>query len=349
MPSHSTRLRPLITATRVAVVLYTLLMMALAGWLSVAADATPAGMLLAFAPRWWLVIPWALLLPASLLDRWPTSVAATAGTLVTLFTVADFEVPTFGPDNSGRNIRVVTYNTDLREAVAFRIRDDLRRWDADVVLLQDCKTAVADSLRAIARTTVTPLAVHVNGRYCLVSRWPLRGAVDLSQLVDPRSDPAGVRHRGSSGMRYVVRTPDGDLPIYSVHLPSPRDALGTVRWLKTTDRRRIASALRRSIDARSQASAMVAGVARRESGRAIVAGDFNLPYRSRILRRDWHDFTNAFAASGTGFGYTMQAGVFPVRIDHILTTGRLIPRRSVVLQGFPSEHQPVVADVQLRP
>jgi endonuclease/exonuclease/phosphatase (EEP) superfamily protein YafD len=335
-------------AIRTTVLLYTLVTLLLAWLLATSADASPFGMLLAFAPRWWLLLPWALLLPASLLDRWPAVITAAAGTLITLFAVVHFELPALRTGSEPRDLRVVSYNTDLREAVADSIRADLREWDADVVLLQDCKTIVADSLRAIAQTIVTPLAVHVHGRFCIVSRWPVRQAVDISQLVDPRSKHAGVLRSGESGMRYVVRTLQGDIPIYSVHLPSPREALGIVRWMQTTDRAKVSGSLTQSINERAAASAAFGSVARREPRQAIVAGDFNLPYGSQVLRRDWKDFTNVFAHVGTGLGYTMQAGVFSVRIDHILTTRNVTPIASRVLSGYPSEHQPLLADIILR-
>ena len=51
----------------------------------------------------------------------------------------------------------------------------------------------------------------------------------------------------------------------------------------------------------------------------IVAGDFNLPVESTIFRRHWGEFTDAFEAAGSGFGWTRQEGaLLRIRIDHIL-------------------------------
>ena len=44
----------------------------------------------------------------------------------------------------------------------------------------------------------------------------------------------------------------------------------------------------------------------------------------------------------------MQAGIFPVRIDHVLVPESLEPVGAWVLRGYPSEHQPVVVDLEWR-
>ena len=168
MPQRAPRVA---LAVRILVVSYALFTALASGLLLTTADASPLGMLLAFAPRWWLLCPWALLVPLAFLADWRTAVTAAVGTLVTLFGAAQFELPARPPANtSSRALRIVTYNTDLRDAVAERIRQDLQRWDADVVLLQDCKTIVADSLRAVAANSLNTHTVQVQGRNCLVSK-----------------------------------------------------------------------------------------------------------------------------------------------------------------------------------
>ena len=77
----------------------------------------------------------------------------------------------------------------------------------------------------------------------------------------------------------------------------------------------------------------------------VVAGDFNLPEGSSILRHDWGALENAFSERGWGFGYTMFAGKFAVRIDHVFVSPGLMTERIVLERGFPSEHQPVIADI----
>lgn len=335
--------------------LYTAAVVALAVSLHTGADATPWGMVLAFSPRWWIVWPaLGFIVVAAWVGRIALGLALVAA-VVAIVGVAQFELPARPPTARRGTIRVVTYNTDVRRAVAHRIRQDLAAWDADLVLLQDCASELADSLRSIA-----PSTSQVHGRYCFVSRWPVARVTDVLLLHAVQSPASAIRQgnrvlytgplrRRESGMAYLVRSPFGDLPVYSVHLPSPRAALSTIRWLQTTDPYRITNALQQSIDQRAEESAVLSRVVSRVDSAFIVAGDFNLPYGSAALQRDWGDLTNAFAHAGTGFGYTMQAGVFPVRIDHVLVPRTLEPIRARVLKGYPSEHQPVVVDLAWRP
>ena len=60
------------------------------------------------------------------------------------------------------------------------------------------------------------------------------------------------------------------------------------------------------------------------------------------------DLTNAFAEVGVGFGYTMFAGHYAVRIDHVMVPKTLVVERVELLRGYPSEHQPVVVDIGRR-
>jgi len=118
-------------------------------------DAGPLGMLLGFAPRWWLVLPWLVLVPlAGRIQTGPrgkgplgggTAVAALTGALVTLFGVAQFEVPSrmsalpVGAPARG-DIRVVTYNTDVSASLADRLRRDVQR---GTPTSSSCRTARA--------------------------------------------------------------------------------------------------------------------------------------------------------------------------------------------------------------
>ena len=316
-------------------------LLSVGGWALVATtnDANALGMLLGFAPRWWAVLPWALLLPLSFFAGRRASVAAAVGAAVSLFGIAQFELPALSTwrqnERARPDIRVVSYNTDLSTTLAYRIRADLRAWDADIVLLQDCKTELFDSLRV-----VVPHA-YVHDRFCYASRWPLVNVADATKLKGAN----GTLRLYRDAVRFRVRTPFGVLPVYSVHFPSPRYALGAARWFTP---RALLPRLRESLAERGSVSAGVSRVVNRAQSHFLVAGDFNLPFGSAILQRDWGDLTNAFAHAGFGFGHTMQAGIFPVRIDQVLVPSGLVPTQARVLKGYPSEHQPVIVDLLWR-
>ncbi len=67
---------------------------------------------------------------------------------------------------------------------------------------------------------------------------------------------------------------------------------------------------------------------------------------SHALREDWPDLSNAFSEAGWGFGHTMFAGYHRVRIDHMLVSQDWQVLSAKVLSGYPSEHQPVIVELQ---
>jgi endonuclease/exonuclease/phosphatase (EEP) superfamily protein YafD len=304
---------------------YSVAMLLLGGYLRVAGDLTPAGMLLAFSPRWILLLPWTALV---LLAWWRSKRLATlavAAAVGTAFGVAGFEVPTPVGRSGPIALRLVTYNTDGSRVLADRIRGDLVLWDADVVLFQDCAATLADSLRAIVGG-----GLRVSNELCVVSRLPVGEFVPLnSQRGDARRTRA---------VRLDVETPTGSITVVGVHFVSPRTALNAARL-------RNFSLLRRSINQRTQTSQEVREWSRTSRYPVVVAGDFNMPDGSAALRRDWGDLRNVFSERGWGFGHTMRIGLFAVRIDHVFTSRSLAPQSVQVLAGYPSEHQPVLVEI----
>ena len=316
------------------VVALTVAALVLALVLRFTADRNAAGMLLLFLPLWWLAYPWLVVVPASFVKSWRLGLIAIVGAVTCLLGVSRFEFPALAsPVAERRALRIVTYNTDRSALLAERIRHDLASWNADVVLLQDCKTVVADSLRAIA-----PLTVHVTAEFCLATRLPLTSVDTMPSVVRPGTRGVG---RFGRAMRYVVEANGVSLPVYSLHLETPRDALWAARHLDF-------SKLQNSVNWRGMDSRITSQWISRADTALVVAGDFNLPTGSRILSDDWGDLDDAYSVQGLGFGHTMFAGIHRVRIDHVLAPKTLVPQAVRVFSGFPSEHQPVMVDYAWR-
>ena len=298
----------------------------LALYLRISGDATPWGMLLTFAPRWLLLLPWLVLAPLAWFDGRRLVAASVAGALLTAFGVAGVEVPSIGgPSPTRRAVRLVTYNTDGFPHVAEAMREAFREWRADVVVFSVCTPELADTLRAIAGQNA-----KVMREFCIVSSLP------IASIDTMPSPPAGVPR--TNALRMDVETSNGPLAIFAVHFESPRNALWAASHLDFSQLQE--SIVRRTIDSRRTAQWV-----RETKGPFVVAGDFNLPQGSSILRQDWGALENAFSARGWGIGYTMFAGKFAVRIDHVLVSPMLMTERVVLPRGFPSEHQPVLVDV----
>lgn len=313
----------------VLVIGYLLCMLAIGAYVRVVADTSDIGTLLLFGPRWILVAPWALLLLMAWFVSRGLATIALAGTVFTAMVVSGFEIPRFPPEAAGPHaLRLVTYNTDQSRTLGARIQNDMAAWNADIVILEDCMFATRAAIRTFA-----PLALHEFGEFCIVTSLPVERMDTL-----PHTTPGVSR---TSVVRTRIKTARGPLDVYGVHFISPRDALTAARKLDL-------SRLARSNERRSANSRAVSEWVHSSDVPGIVAGDFNLPTGSAVLRRDWSDRKNAFSERGWGFGNTMFAGHYAVRIDHVFVPTELVTERIELQRGFPSEHQPLVVDLAWR-
>ncbi len=315
----------------VAVVGYALGMALVAVAVAMAGDSNALGMLLLFGPRWLLVFPWVVLVPLAMLKSRGLALTAVAAAVVTLFWVSGFEMPRpnaiWNGAGAGKALRVVTYNTDRSATLAQRIDTDMLAWDADVIVMQDCGPEVDAAMKA-APPAGAPYQVFRESEFCVATRLPVRSPVRVE----------GTRTDGRA-LSFAVEWQGKPVNIGTVHLPSPRNALWAAR-------KGSADLLEVSVEQRAKASgATAAWLLESHRGPMIIGGDFNLPVESQALRRDWGGLRNAFSEAGWGFGHTMFAGRHRVRIDHVLVSREFTVRGAHVLSGYPSEHQPVVADL----
>jgi vancomycin resistance protein VanJ len=81
---------------------------------------------------------------------------------------------------------------------------------------------------------------------------------------------------------------------------------------------------------------------------SLVAGDFNSPPGSHGLRPLRRRLADAFAADGSGFGFTFPNRLPLLRIDYLLVSPELAVLDCRVLRTGASDHRAVVADLRLR-
>ena len=79
----------------------------------------------------------------------------------------------------------------------------------------------------------------------------------------------------------------------------------------------------------------------------IVAGDMNSLPQGRVHRMFRRYLTDCFAATSSGFGWTIPAGLPLRRLDYIYAGDGLRPLRSWVPQGIASDHRAVVVELAL--
>lgn len=325
--ANSRRGRSTRVVTGVALALFVSLLV-LWGVVSFWGDEAAIPSLFLFGPRWVVVVPFALLVP---LVIWTRSRRAIALTLLSGIIVA-------GPLTGGTaavgpqfvaerpalvQLRVVSWNmggrVDRPAFVQF-----LAQTGATLIVCQECGIGPDELpkgwtlLGAGGNRVATPLPIRLDA------------SLDFN--------PLGV---GGRLDRFVLDTPDGEITLIDVHLPTVRPGIETAMGSKFRD----LSELRRIIGIREQASRSARAWVGEPAPSMIAVGDFNMPVESRIYRRDWSAFRNAFDDAGTGWGTTKQTSWFGVRIDHILFAPSWRCRRIWVGPPMGSDHRPVIADL----
>ncbi|HEX2187466.1 MAG TPA: endonuclease/exonuclease/phosphatase family protein, partial [Longimicrobiaceae bacterium] len=288
-----------------------------------------------FGPRWVVLLPLALLVPAAVLLRPRLLLPLLAALGVMLFPVMGLRTgwrALLPGEPAAQSLRIATLNAAGERWAAERLISRVEEWRAQVVVVQECTRPVAESFGRLAGWEW-----RRDGSLCLLTRLPVLGAETMDRSHFDLVREAGVGGTGAA-VRYTLGAPGGPLRLVNVHLETPR------RGLEGLFRNRVgrvgANSLSREIESRQ-----VARWAAEGAGPLVVAGDFNLPVESRIYRESWGGLANAFSRAGRGFGHTRYNGWIRVRIDHVLAGPGWRVDRAWVGPDVGSDHRPVVADL----
>ena len=310
-----------------------------AGMLWGLGDAWWPATVLLFIGRWVLLLPLVLLVPVVVMRAPRLLVPLAMGALVVVGPVMGFRTGMGAPAQppAGTPLRIVSFNLNGGDAIAFVLDQILDEWEADVVALQECGSAMHAATRRLEGWFV-----HGVRRLCFLSRYPIVDTAVMDRRAFAISEAAGPAGIGGAAdvARYRITTPAAPLNVTNLHLETPRKGLqgaleGTLNVTKLSE-----NTLLRRFEA-EHASRWVndGGVP------LVVAGDFNTPVESRIFRANWGSFVNAFSQVGRGFGATRLNGWIRVRIDHVLTLGNVSPVRVSLGRPLESDHLPVIADL----
>ncbi len=225
------------------------------------------------------------------------------------------------------SVRVVTWNVHNHVDALPAIKARLEALQPDVVCLQE----------AYDRRFLEVLAGAEAAR--------LSELVTLSRLKVVRAGPVPdlLRHRDLRvPLEMRVETRSGQLSVLNMHLFSYRPLPGSGLWSKSTRRHAL-----RAIEFRNEELDLVDRWLDEEKGTKIVAGDFNTPPRGKLYRRVAGRLADAFATAGNGFGWTFPEQ-FPLwRIDYVWLGGGLKALDCRAVSCPPSDHCPVVADIEM--
>lgn len=196
-------------------------------------------------------------------------------------------------------LTVITHNVGQGNRAAFT--DSFPTEKPDAVILQDV-------FRADYRET------EYRRRY---PTYRNRGVAQFILLTPHEIESAepvgGALWRGKPvAARFVIKVGERSVAIYSVHLPTPRSSLTHVFsprvalemfWLSKAPTDGFSS-YREWLDARVALARTLAGVFEKEPLSFIVGGDFNMPDHGIVYHTFANRLTDAFAASGRGWGMT---------------------------------------------
>lgn len=240
--------------------------------------------------------------------------------------------PSFGSrpsDSPAKTIKVLTYNVahfdlDLTQPGILEIMKDS---GADLIFIQEtCKIDKQKEIgEALCRSLKGFHYVSASSNMIL-SRYPIK----LERFLDvPTKWPV------KQFPQAVVQSPLGRLRLMCVHMePS------WVGGFPPNFSEYIPVVSKVVQDRRAQTDLILAAL-RPSKDPVIMAGDFNGPPGSESIRRINEYFTDSYAATERGFGFTLLPKMPYKRIDYVWTRG-LTPLQSQVLSSTASDHMPVL-------
>ncbi len=288
---------------------------------------------MAFGPRWPLLLPGLVCLPLALgFKRWLMAGACALVLLLTAGPYMGLSVPFPRSQAEGaaepKTLRIGTFNLQGRDIQEPWVETQLKAIDADVVALTECRGEQHEGdLYGYHTATVYGL--------CLFSRLPIKS-------FEARNPEDAWARSGSGVVLHAVLDHEGrDVHLVSLHLATVRGGLTSLRYLEF-------EGMNENIELRRWESEIARAFAdERADGPLVVVGDFNMPVESEIYQRYWGDLTNSWDECGFGYGHTKRTSWFGVRIDHVLTNDAWRCHGVEVLDGSGSDHDPVVATLEL--
>lgn len=309
-------------------------------------DSTPYGTVLLFGPRWLYVLPWVLTGCFFLqVNRFAKAVFLITG-WIAIFHVLMLNVPVHTlAAGKGETIKVLTCNLGPAKDDPKGLERLISSEHPDVVLLQE-------TVRNMKVNWPLGWTHQQIGGLLIASRFPMTLRKKEEPIPQrPKQKRTRTRSKPTMVLFVDLQTETTKICVAAVHLPTPRR--GLIEFLEEVDSSEPESTnlLEDEIKIRSGASGNVHGEVLIQGDVDIVAGDFNMLADSRIYRRDWSEYKNAFSYGGWGIGYTkfekFEGHRVMGRIDHILVLPKHGVRRCWVGPHIGSDHRPLLAEIVL--
>jgi hypothetical protein len=284
-----------------------------------------------FFPKWWAAVLFVLSLPATF--YWGKLA------FIALLVCASFQLMLYGgmrfhpmsSDSHLHSLQVMTLNAGEGLLDLAKLKSFILGGSVDLIAFQELPKEVAIDL------ILTPPDWFLLrcGKLVIASRYP----VELVSSLE-RNDIVVGQGYGLVYMTFDVKLPGRPMRFMNVHLDTPRSGLEPF-----VHRDFDLENLRNNFRRRYHETTIVANDAK-SMGVSVVLGDFNMPYESPLYQAYFGDYTNAFSASGNGFGSTKYTSWYSVRIDHVLLTSSLKPLQAKVGLDLGSDHRPLLVDLE---
>jgi len=220
----------------------------------------------------------------------------------------------------------------------------------DIIALQD-----AFGRGAAYTKSYTNYFMAVQEEFILLSKFPIKN----SGLVEKAK-----WERGPVAAWFELDRAGAPLVVYSVHMPSPRHELESMRGLGLLAalfgrEGRYGSKIRKSAElswaARVDLAQTVVDEIGKEKRPFLIAGDFNVPSHGHIYHMVSSRFTDSFEKRGRGFGFTFPGythnplALFGpwMRLDYIFAGSGLRPVYCRAEPDRRSQHRAVVARLEM--
>jgi endonuclease/exonuclease/phosphatase family metal-dependent hydrolase len=206
---------------------------------------------------------------------------------------------------------------------------DLAAWQPDIVLLQDAFPHQVQHIANVLYEGRGDYRAHqTNG---IVTRWKIQRE---------------IRNPNQRSQQATIVTPDGRaLEVVNVHLATAATDLRFWQRVAWREHRINRAIRRRELSIVQQILEQTTSFPNTPT---LFGGDFNAPAHDMVHRQLARDFTDVFAAAGTGWGNTYQRRFPILRIDHLYATRHFTPVRCRAVTTRHSDHRMVVADFLVR-
>ena len=239
----------------------------------------------------------------------------------------------------GKTLRIMTYNIKYGREIPL-VNQQILNISPDLVQMQDG----GPGLLPWMTEALKGYYVRSAGQYIIASRYP---------LSEPSFFTVASRDHAFSTFSYMrceLSFAGRKIPIYDLHLLSPRFGLNAVRHYKDSAG---IDDLEGNIFSRVEQANAMAEVLRSQQGPYILTGDLNAPVNSMVCHAFFkvglHD---AYSEAGKGYGYSyghsLRFHKNFMRIDHIMLSKDWRAISCHVGQDEGSAHCPVYTEAILQ-